>query len=84
MGCYMEQQVGAVKKVRAVFTNANKPLTLREIQDIDTTLKVTAISMALCYLHKQRYVTRESIPAKSLGRKLVYLYTYSDVKLPKQ
>jgi hypothetical protein len=79
----MEEKLGAVAKVRLVFQVLQKPLTLREINDFDASLKVTEISMALCYLLKQRYATREKIPATSIGRKLVYLYTYSNTKLPK-
>jgi len=79
----MEEKLGAVAKVRLVFQVLQKPLTLREINNFDSSLKVTEISMALCYLLKQRYATREKIPATSIGRKLVYLYTYSNTKLPK-
>lgn len=79
----MDEKLGAVAKIRLVFQVQQKPLTLREICNFDQSLKVTEISMALCYLLKQRYVTREKIPSISIGRKLVYLYTYSNIKLPK-
>ena len=66
----------AVSKVRAVMNIHVGEITLAEIYS-KCDLENSEISMALCYLLKQRYVTR--VPIKSnqtLGRKEVWLYTY--------
>jgi len=72
----------AAYKVREAFKKENKPLTAFQIKEV-TNLKANEVSMALCYLKKQRYVTRELIPHVGMGRKNVFLYTYSLEKLPK-
>jgi predicted transcriptional regulator len=74
----------AVVRIREVFKAAQKPLTLAEIVIALPDLKSNQVSMALCYFRKQRYVSREQIKSeKTKGRKQVWLYTFSDVKLPK-
>jgi predicted transcriptional regulator len=71
----------AAYKVREVFKKENKPLTAFQITQA-TNLKPNEVSMALCYLKKQRYVSRKLIPHEGMGRKNVFLYTYSAEKLP--
>jgi hypothetical protein len=57
-------------------------ITLAEI-DARCDLKTCEISMALCYLLKQRYVTRVAIKSNQiLGRKEVWLYTYYTKRQP--
>lgn len=74
----------AASKVRALFKQLQKPLTLTEINQEHPELKATEISMALSYLRTNRYLTREQVPnTNPKGRKLVYIYTYHDTKLPK-
>lgn len=73
----------AVRKVRDVFRAAQCPLTLVEINEAMPELKPNQISMALCYFLKQRYVTREPVKNENTrGRKMVWLYTYHQLKLP--
>ena len=71
----------AATKLREAFTKENKPLTAFQLQTI-ADLKPNEVSMALCYLKKQRYVSRELIPHKGMGRKNIFIYTYSKEKLP--
>lgn len=75
----------AVTTLRALFTKENKPLTLHELTEKSGLLS-NEVSMALCYLLRQRYVTREPINNDNwkIGRKVVFNYTYSSVKLPKE
>jgi predicted transcriptional regulator len=72
----------AVSTIRALLKDYVGAITLAEI-DARCDLKTCEISMALCYLLKQRYVTR--VPIKSnliLGRKEVWLYTYYSKRQP--
>lgn len=75
----------ASTKVRAAFQNLNPVLTLAQIKDFASDLANSEISMALCYLMRQRYLTREQVdnPAR-LGRRKVWQYKYHPTKLPKQ
>jgi len=74
----------AAIRVRDVFRAAQQPLTLADVNNALPDLKASQISMALCYFRKQRYVTREQVKnEKNKGRKQVWLYTFHDVKLPK-
>ena len=73
----------SVANIRKIFVDAGTPLTLPEINAIRPELLPSQISMALCYLMKQRYVTREQIPNQNKrGRKNVWSYTYHEVRLP--
>lgn len=74
----------AVTTLRALFILENKPLTLHELTEKSGLLS-NEVSMALCYLYRQRYVTRETTINEhwKIGRKTVYSYTYSPTKLPK-
>lgn len=75
----------AAVRVRNVFKTEQKPLTLADINNALPDLKPSQVSMALCYFRRQRYMTREQIKSdKSKGRKQVWLYTFHDVKLPKE
>lgn len=67
----------AVSKIKQVFIEKNQPLTLAEIKEKTPDLKPSEISMALCYFHKNGYVTRQRIAnKKQLARKTIYEYTY--------
>lgn len=72
----------AATKVRKAFLDAETPLTLSQIKAV-TNLKASEISMALCYLRKWRYVTRDLARSESSGRKNVWLYTYFETALPR-
>lgn len=73
----------ASSKVRAIFIDADTTLTLAEIKEKATDLKSSEISMALSYLMRQRYLTRDTVPNKSnRGRKNVYVYQYHEQRLP--
>lgn len=77
----MSNSQKAASRVRAQFVEKNRPLTLGEIR-ADTGLEAPAISMALCYLMRQRYLTREQTSNKSvMGRKNVWEYTYHPERL---
>lgn len=72
----------ASSKVRAIFTDATKPLTLAEIKGLAVDLKSSEISMALSYLMRQRYLTRDTVPNTSTrGRKQVYVYQYHSERI---
>ena len=72
----------AATKVRKAFIDADKPMTLSEIKAV-TDLRSSEISMALCYLTKWRYLTREIIGNEGAGRKKVWSYTYHKIAIPK-
>ena len=65
----------ALVKVRAAFIQEGMPLTLATLV-MKTELKSPEVSMALCHLRKQRYVTRELIANHGKGRKNVWSYYY--------
>lgn len=79
------RNVNAVAKVKAIFRASQKPLTLAQIKEKTIDLKSNEISMALCYLVRQRYATRTQIEntAKKM-RKMVWLYTFYETKQPKE
>lgn len=71
-------------KVRLAFETAQKPLTLTELKTYTNDLERNEISMALCYLRRQRYVSRRLIDNANVGRKTVWLYEYHKTKQPKE
>lgn len=72
-------------KVRAVFADADSPLTLTTIKERAGDLKSNEISMALQYLMRQRYLTRELVESTvARGRKKVFVYQYHPERLPKE
>lgn len=72
-------------KVRMAFAAHATPLTLNKIKAHASDLKSSEISMALRYLQRQRFLTREQIDNEnSKGRKKVWLYTYHPDRLPKE
>ena len=74
---------GALVTVRNMFTESNRPFTAGEICRTHLALKPNEISVALSYLLKQRYVTRELIPSTHrMGRKKVWSYTYHPDRVP--
>lgn len=74
----------AAMKVRLAFETAQKPLTLTELKTYTNDLERNEISMALCYLRRQRYVSRRLIDNANVGRKTVWLYEYHKTKQPKE
>ena len=71
----------AASKIRALLRERQGEITLTQIEKI-TDLKANEISMALCYLLKQRYVTRIKVKSNSIrGRKEVWSYTYHKVRM---
>lgn len=66
----------AASKVRNKFVEHNAPLTMNEIYK-GTDLEYPAISMAISYLMRQKYVTREQIANPlPMGRRTIWQYTY--------
>ena len=79
-----KQSLNALVKVREAFVKAETPLTLYDIKSV-TNLTPSAVSMALCHLLRQRYVTRELIKNPSLkARRIVWSYQYHPKRLPKE
>ena len=80
----MENKSGATVKIRALFKSQAKPYTITQIKQVYPELKANQISMVLCYLMRQRYLSREAIKnPQEQGRELVYQYTYHSERLPK-
>ena len=83
----MEQNSkNALARVRETFLSEQMPLTLPMIRE-RTNLTNAAISMALCHLHRHRYVSRELVEYKSdyeKARKTIWSYQYHPEKLPKE
>jgi len=78
-------EIRAVSKIRKLFNELQRPLTLPEIKTEIPDLRSCDVSMALRYLIKQRYASREYIDNPVSGhRKRIYQYTYSDVRLPNE
>jgi len=74
----------AVTKIRQIFRQEQRPLTLREIRETLPELKAPQISSTLCYFMRQRYVVREPVDNSApRERKKVWLYTYSDNRFTK-
>jgi len=75
----------AVTKIQAFFKSNPSPFTLKSIKEAHPELKPSEISMALCYLKKQRYVSMQPVASNTIkGRKQVWSYTYYSEKLPKE
>ena len=71
----------AVSTLRKVLQDHDGEITLTQIAE-KCDLRTNEISMALCYLKKQRYVTRSRIQSViRMGRKEVWNYTYSSSRL---
>lgn len=73
----------AAKKVRDYLTD-NQIGTFKEIRARLADLRPAEISMALCYLTRQRYVSRIQIDGQGMGRKKVWKYEYHAEKLAKE
>jgi hypothetical protein len=71
----------AAVKVREVLKASETPLTLTQIKAATPDLQSNEISMALCYLRRQRYLTRELVPNTEIGRKSVWQYRYHPQRL---
>jgi len=60
-----------------VFKENNVPLTMHEIMPMVPTLRKNEISMALCYLLKQGYLSRQRIDRLGTrGRKEIWQYQF--------
>jgi transcription initiation factor IIE alpha subunit len=71
----------AAVKIRAILRDHVGEITLAQIAE-KTALKSNEISMVMCYLLKQRYVTRVRIKSDEIkGRKEVWSYTYHRVRM---
>jgi predicted transcriptional regulator len=74
----------AASKLRTLLKTTTEPVTLSQIKEVYPDLKASQISMALCYLRKQRYVSRQKVASNLVrGRKEIWSYTYHAEKLPK-
>lgn len=75
----------ASSKVRTLFQESEgTPLTLMLIKSKLQDLKASEISMALCYLMRQRYLTRQKVAnQQTKGRKEVWSYTYHAERIAK-
>ena len=72
-----------IKKLRATFEN-NPTLRIMDLQEKLSDEPPSSIAMGLLYLYRQRYCTRVKVKStRKYGRKMVWEYTYSQVKLPK-
>ena len=67
----------AARKVRE-HLRTNPIQTLLQIKSALIDLKSNEISMALCYLRKKNYLTREPIKNLENGRKLVWQYQFKE------
>jgi predicted transcriptional regulator len=65
----------AANTVHFFLKTALKPYTLAEIK-AETGLKSNEISMALCYLRRQGYLSRKLTKNNSTGRKQIWAYIY--------
>ena len=75
----------ASSRVRQLFVSKSQPLTLPLIKQELPDLKPSEVSMALCYLVRMRYLTRQQIANdKRIGRKTIWEYTYHADRLPKE
>jgi hypothetical protein len=76
--------INAVSKIRQMFREVKTPLTNAQIKLHLPDLKPSDISMAMCYLLKQRYASRELLKLETpKARKSVWVYSYYDAPLPK-
>lgn len=75
----IKQRSQAVTKIRDLFREQAKPLSITDIRLALPDLKASQISMTLCYLMRQKYVVREQADnPRPKERKKVWVYTYSD------
>jgi hypothetical protein len=69
----------AVTKIRTLFREAAKPLSITDIRQAIPELQPSQISMTLCYFMRQKYVIREQVDnPRPKERKKIWQYTYSD------
>jgi hypothetical protein len=67
----------AARKVRE-HLRENPLQTLVQIKSALIDLKSSEISMALCYLNRKGYLTRELIANENIGRKQVWKYQFKE------
>jgi hypothetical protein len=67
----------ASSTLMTIFRESSEPLTMHELLPMAESLKKNEISMALCYLLKQGYLSREKVERRGTrGRKEIWLYTF--------
>ena len=78
-----KRNANAASKVRQAFVTNNSSLTLVDIKRLCPDLLPSEISMALCYLRRQKYVSREQVKQDDTakGRKQIWQYTYHPQRL---
>ena len=60
-----------------LFRESDGPLTMHELLPMAESLKKNEISMALCYLTKQGYLSREKVERRgNRGRRQIWSYTF--------
>lgn len=76
----VQKRSGAVPKIKQMFKDATKPLTISDIREALPELKSPQISSLLCYFMRQGHLSRESVPnPKEKKRKMVWQYKYHEV-----
>ena len=71
----------ATSTLRAIFAK-QVPLTMPEILNLAPDLKKNEVSMALCHLLKQGYLSREKVDRQgNRGRKEIWRYTFHENRL---
>lgn len=77
----VQKRSGAVPKIKQMFKDSSKSLTITDIREALPELKSSQISSLLCYFMRQGHLTRESVtnplPKK---RKMVWQYSYHEMK----
>ena len=75
----------ATSTIRTMFEAQQKPLTMPEILPLVPELKKNEVSMALCYLMKTGYLSRERVDRLGTrGRKEIWKYSYHAERLAKE
>jgi hypothetical protein len=67
----------ATSTLTVIFQNATEELTMPELLKLAPTLQKNEISMALCHLLKQKYLSRAKVDRHgNRGRKEIWSYKY--------
>jgi hypothetical protein len=67
----------ASSTLMTIFRESKEPLTMHELLPLAESLKKSEISMALCYLLKQGYLSREKVERRGTrGRKEIWCYQF--------
>jgi predicted transcriptional regulator len=72
-----------IKVRKSLIENSNTEVSISDIRIKCDDLLDSEISMALCHLKKQRWVTRvKGKSRQAMGRKEIWLYTYHQKRQP--